>query len=656
MIETEEKTVIPLGFVLRSRFFSVFLLLCVTFLAYHNSFRGSWHFDDEKAILENPRIKHAENIPKLLTRYYLSRGVLQATFALNYCLGGTDVFGYHLFNLILHMSVVVLLYLTLCELTSMSTYSSFLRRYLPLASALIFAVHPVNTETVTYIVSRSSLLTTFFYILGFFLFIKAVRPGRKPHTKMALLAGCGLAFLLGAGTKEIIITLPAMCVVYLYYFVAEDRNPLKFVMRYKWQFSGLASLAGAYLIYRHFHGGIIASIPDAAVRSFYVNFLTEMNVIVRYYLVRLFVPVGLNIDPDFPISNSILEPWTFFSAIVLACMVYIAVGTFGKERVLSFGLVWFLVAISPTSSFIPLLDVAAEHRLYLPGLGFSIVLAYLILKVTTWKAADLRARAKLTFGALGAVVLALCIGTIRRNEVYESPLALWTDTVKKSPNKARPHNNLADSYEKLGRLDEALEEYRLIIEKIDPHYMRAYYGMGNVYLKRGQLKEAVRYYHKALKMKPGFAPAYNNLGIAYDDLGMYDEAIAAYKRALEIDPNFVRAYNNLAIVYAKKGIYGEALSAIRRALELDPGYTVGYVNLGKLHMMMGKYGQAERALRRALELKPDFAYAYGLLGNVYLGMREKERAISCFRKALELDPDGPQAKYISSMLERLEGM
>ncbi|RKY73154.1 MAG: hypothetical protein DRQ14_04775, partial [Candidatus Latescibacterota bacterium] len=191
---------------LDSQPFALALLLCVTAVAYLNSFQGSWHFDDEKAILENPRIKHVENIPKLLTRYYLSRGVLQATFALNYHFGGTRIFGYHLVNLILHMSVVVLLYFVLCDLTSVGTRSPFLRRYLPLASALIFAVHPVNTETVTYIVSRSSLLTTFFYILGFFLFIKAVRSGRKPHTKVALLFGCGLAFLLGAGTKAIIIT------------------------------------------------------------------------------------------------------------------------------------------------------------------------------------------------------------------------------------------------------------------------------------------------------------------------------------------------------------------------------------------------------------------------------------------------------------------
>ena len=631
---------------LDSRPFALALLLCVTAVAYLNSFRGSWHFDDEKAILENPRIKHVENIPKLLTRYYLSRGVLQATFALNYHFGGTDVFGYHLVNLILHMSVVVLLYLTLCDLTSVGTRSPLLRRYLPLASALIFAVHPVNTETVTYIVSRSSLLASFFYILGFFLFIKAVRSGRKPHTKVALIFGCGLAFLLGAGTKAIIITLPAMCVAYLYYFVAEERNPLRFVLRYWWQFLGLASLAGAYFTYRHLHGGIIASIPDATVRSFHVNLLTEMNVIVRYYLVRLFLPVGLNIDPDFPIYTSLLDPRSLLSAAALAGIVYTILRTFREDRLLSFGLTWFLIAISPTSSFIPLLDVAAEHRLYLPGLGFSVVIPYIIFKLTG-------TRPELAFGALGAVVLGFCIGTIKRNEVYESPLALWTDTVKKSPNKARPHNNLADSYEKLGRLDDALREYKLIVEEIDPNYMRAYYGMGNVYLKKGQLKEAIRYYHMALKMHPGFAPAYNNLGIAYDDLGMYDEAIAAYKKAIKFDPNFVKAYNNLAIVYAKKGMYKDALSALKRALKLDPRYAIGYVNLGKLHMMRGESVQAERALRKALELKPDFAYAYGLLGNVYLGMRDKGNAISCFRKALELDPDGPQAKYISSMLEKL---
>lgn len=628
---------------LSSRPFAVALLLCATAVAYVNSFQGSWHFDDEKAILENPLIKHVEYIPRLLVSHYLSRGVLQATFALNYYLGGTEVFGYHLVNLVLHMSVVVLLYFVLCDLAGKGP--TFLSTYLPLASALTFAVHPVNTEAVTYIVSRSSLLASFFYVLGFFLFVRSLRPGRA---KLALMAGCGIAFLLGAGTKAIIITLPAMCVAYIYYFVAEERNPLRFVLRYRWQFLGLASLAGAYLTYRHLHGGIIASIPDATVRSFHVNLLTQMNVIVRYYLVRLFLPVGLNIDPDFPMCTSLLDPRSILSAAVLAGMVYTILRTFRKDRLLSFGLSWFLITISPTSSFVPLLDVAAEHRLYLPGLGFSVVIPYIIFKLTGPKP-------KLAFGTLGAVALAFCVGTIKRNEVYRSPLALWSDAVKKSPKKARPHNNLADSYEKLGRLDDALKEYRLILEEIDPHYVRAYYGIGNVLLKEGKPQEAVRYYLKAIRMHPKFALAYNNLGIAYDNLGMYEDAIAAYKEAVRLDPNFVKAYNNLAITYAKEGMYEDALSALRRALKLDPGYAIGYVNLGKLYTMTKEYGRAEEALRRALNLRPDFAYAYGLLGSVYLRMKEEGKAISCFRRALELEPEGPRANYISSILKKLEG-
>ena len=645
----------------RSSLFAILLLTIITSIAYYNSFEGTWHFDDEFVITQNHMIKKIENIPYIL-RNYLSRGVLQTTFALNYYLGGLDIFGYHLVNLVFHILVVILIYLIVHNLISVSNLSSSSShlKYLPLFSALLFATHPINTESVTYIISRSSVLATLFYLLGFFFFIKTVRMGKQQTSglvavkKTLLFVGCAAAFILGVGTKAIIITLPAMLLLYLYYFVSEDHSPLSFIKNYRGPLCGLLFAIGGYFSYRHFHGGIIASIPDIRVRSFYVNSLTEMNVIVRYYLRRLFLPIGLNIDPDFPLARSFLQAGTIFSALVIAGAIFLVIRSLKTHRIFSFFILWFFVTLTPTSSFIPLLDVAAEHRVYLPGVGFSVAVAFVCTQILAVRAANKVALQRAVIGVFSVVILLFSIGSIERNSVYRNPLALWTDTVRKSPHKARPHNNLADSYEKSGKLEPAMKEYRLIVEEINPNYMRAYYGMGNVYREMGKPKQAVEQYKKALMMDPRFQYAHNNLGMAYEQLGMSEKATEAYKRALEIDPNFTKAYNNLAIVYAKQQMFDKAVTTINISLSKDPQYSIGYVNLGNIYLETGDYEKAEQALQKAIKINPKFVDAYGLLGSLYLHLEDYERALYCFRKTLDIDPDIPQARSVEAIIRRLE--
>ena len=645
----------------RSSLFAILLLTIITSIAYYNSFEGSWHFDDELAITQNHTIKRIENVPRIL-KNYLSRGVLQTTFALNYYFGGLNIFGYHLVNLVFHILVVILIYFIVHNLISVSNPASSGSplKYLPLFSALIFATHPINTESVTYIISRSSVLVTLFYLLGFFFFVKAVRIGKQQTSRLVavkktlLFVGCAAAFILGVGTKAIIITLPAMMLLYLYYFVSEDHSPLSFIKNYKWPLCGLLFAIGGYFSYRHFHGGIIASIPDIRVRSFYVNSLTEMNVIVRYYLRRLFLPIGLNIDPDFPLARSFLQAGTIFSALVIAGAIFLVIRSLKTHRIFSFFILWFFVTLTPTSSFIPLLDVAAEHRVYLPGVGFSVAVAFVFTQILAVRAANKVALQRAVIGVFSVVILLFSIGSIERNSVYRNPLALWTDTVRKSPHKARPHNNLADSYEKSGKLEPAMKEYRLIVEEINPNYMRAYYGMGNVYREMGKPKQAVEQYKKALMMDPRFQYAHNNLGMAYEQLGMSEKATEAYKRALEIDPNFTKAYNNLAIVYAKQQMFDKAVTTINISLSKDPQYSIGYVNLGNIYLETGDYEKAEQALQKAIKINPEFVDAYGLLGSLYLHLEDYERALYCFRKTLDIDPDIPQARSVEAIIRRLE--
>lgn len=633
------------------------LLIALTIAVYLNSFKGTWHFDDEKAILENQGIKHIESIPRIL-RGYLDRPILQVTFALNYHFGGLNIWGYHLVNLLLHVLVVLLIYaigLRLIFAQSVLTQGAQrplprdLMSLLPFWSALLYAVHPIHTESVTYVVSRSSVLATFFYMVGFWGFLWTVDPWRGGRTIRVLLGivWIGGAFLLGLGTKEIIITLPVMALVYLYLFVHGGAHLLSFIKRYRWIFIAFGLAVAAYLTYRHTHGGIASTLAaQRGVRSMTTNLLTECTVVALYYLPRLMVPLRLNVDPDLPVVTSLLAPDLLLSFLVLGGLIFLAYHSRQRGPCLSFGILWLLITLTPTSSIIPLLDVAAEHRLYLPGVGFCLAWVYAILSFLAWlPGIPARSRNGAATVLLSLIALGSSVGTVRRNTVYYSAYALWKDTVTKSPNKWRPHNNLADAYEKMGKLKEAEQEYRLILSW-DAQNVRAHYGLGNVYQRSGRYEQAVEEYKKALVLRSKFTLAYNNLGSAYDALGRSTEAEEAYRKALELDPSFIRAYNNLAILYAEKGALDQALKTIQQALRRDPNYAIGTHTLGRIYLAQGRYEEAIAAFERSLKIKPDFIESLFALGEAEQRRGNVQRAVYWYTRVLTLNPRSAQTHRV----------
>jgi len=615
-------------------------------LVYLNSFQGSWQFDDEPAIIENYRIRSLSNIPQIF-RDPFSRPVLQTTFALNYHFGRLDPWGYHLVNLLLHISVSILIYFIIGDLISAGPQSSpGVPGTLPFLAALLFAVHPINTESVTYIVSRSAVLATFFYLVAFLAFIRGMRRWRSGGKISGIFCFkvTALAFILGLGTKEIVLSLPIMLLVYLYYFhflPEEGGGPLSFVKRYKWLLLGLIAPFVGYLIYRHLHGGLMFTLAARrGVRSPYVNLLTEVNVIVRYYLRRLLIPVGLNVDPQFPEFRSPFNLSTALSIAVIAGLLYLARRVSRKVPLMAFAILWFFVTLAPESSVIPLLDVAAEHRLYLPEMGFAIAFVYLIFSIGRWLLVGQGERAGVVVVCVVASVFSF--GTVRRNSVYRSSLELWSDAVKKSPHKWRSHSNLADAYTKLGRLDEAIREYRWVLDNYregKTARVRAHHGLGNIYQEQGRFEEAVEEYRKALSLDSTFVLARNNLGSAYYRLGRYDDAIREYKKVLKVKRNYVKTYNNLAIAYAGKGEVDSALSAVKRALSIDPDYAIGYNTLANIYYSKKAYREALLALKRAIEIKPNFAEAYLTVGNVCVAIGDAENAMKAYSEALRIKPD-----------------
>lgn len=360
---------------LKKNFFSVLLITILATIIYSNSFDVPFHFDDKDAIVENYDI-HQFNLKKIFTKS--TRPILDITFALNYYFGKLDVFGYHLVNIILHIANGVMLYFIL-----LWTINDF---KVPLYASLIFIVHPIQTQAVTYIVSRSSVLAIFFYLLSLLLFIQAFRSSNS----LLYLSGAFLSSCFGMGTKQIVVTLPLMLLIYDFYFISDGKLR---VLKNHYKIHSIMFSTTAIAVYLSFSGlkkfisfdyteGIPMKVGEPAITSFQY-FLTQLNVI-PYYIKLLFLPTNLNLDYDWPITNNIdMKTLLFF--ILLAGIVITAIKLFKRSRLISFGIIWFFVTLSVTSSFLVIRDVIFEHHLYLPSAGFAIFMAVVISKISNLK-------------------------------------------------------------------------------------------------------------------------------------------------------------------------------------------------------------------------------------------------------------------------------
>lgn len=405
---------------------SIFSIAVLASIIYSNSFYASFHFDDTPAIVENYAIQRFD-IKEIFSTS--TRPILDLTFALNYYFGKLNVFGYHLVNLMLHIANGVILYFILlwtinpvnCINSRNSTNPINFR--LSLYASLIFISHPIQTQAVTYIVSRSSVLATTFYLLAFLLFIKSYRQNtlttmttisvmpdsssnvdkklnnttigqnwsckpdwRKKFSSKLYFIGTFFASCLGMATKQEAATLPLMLIIYDFYFISN--GSWKVLKRHcKIHLIMLSTIAiAAYLsfsglkMFISFDYAKGIPIPQEEPITSFQYFLTQLHVI-PFYIKLLFIPTNLNLDYDWPITRN-LDLATIFFFLLLASIVLLAIKLFNKARLVSFGIIWFFVTLSVTSSFIVIYDVIFEHRLYLPSIGFAMILAFLISKIS----------------------------------------------------------------------------------------------------------------------------------------------------------------------------------------------------------------------------------------------------------------------------------
>ncbi|MCB1056041.1 MAG: tetratricopeptide repeat protein [Acidobacteria bacterium] len=630
------------------------LLVVAVALPYLGSLGGPFIFDDGHGLVENPHIRSLwPPWAPLVTPAdspLTHRPVASWTFAVNHALGGYDVTGYHVANLLFHLLAVLALFGLVrrtLELDSMRARFGAAAPWLAFVVALLWGLHPLVTEAVDYTVQRTEILFSLFYLLTLYAFARGLAAGERERMRWYTLAVVACA--LGMGSKEVMVSAPLAVLLYDRLFAGPAGAAGSFAEAWRRRRTVYLGLAATWLLLLLviLTGGGRANSAGFGLDSVGpLDYLrTQAGVIVHYLRLAVWPsPLVLDYD-DWPIVHG----WGAAAPAGLLVLALLALTVWAllRGRAAAFPAACFFLVLAPTSSVLPIAtEVAAERRMYLP-LAALVVLAVVGV---WWLARKLGGEAAdgppktLRYG-LAAVALVLAValawGSAARNRQYDTALTILGDTVAKRPGNSRALNNYGVALLDAGRLNEAIGYFSSALE-IAPDDS-AHTNLGLALAQRGQAKLAVEQYRKALEINPDNAKTLVNLGNALLQQGQLEEAAQRYRHALEVDPGRLEAKNGLAVVEFQLGQHDEALKGFEEVLAENPDYRDAQFNLGMAYAQLDRLPEAEEHLDVAVRLDPDHARAQGQLALVLAQQGRVADAVPHFRKVVELHPDDAEA-------------
>ena len=630
----------------------VLLLLAFGLIAYANSFNGAFHYDDITRIVENDAIVDLANVGRIYS-YCKERFLTYFTLALNYKIGKLAPTSYHIFNFFIHYLAALFLYFLFMEtlktpaMTKVNLRSS--KRLAAFFAAGIFLLHPLQTQSVTYIIQRAESMAGMFYLGSLFFYVRArLTLPRYPATGyygLMILCATGAAF-----SKETAVTLPAMIVVYELLFFD---TTLRDLVRKK---VVIISLIPAGLIVGYKLGDLIQ-------RNFYYDpiigftrkqyILTQFSVLVTY--LRLFFwPTGQNLDWDYPVASTLLNVRTLTSLFLLLALVFLAIFSYRKSRLVTLGIVAFFLTLAPTSSIIPIKDVIYEHRMYL-AIAFLAMASVQVVIETLEKMEGFSSRGRqIGLAATMIIVLPVLTGlTYARNGVWINEISLWRDVVQKSPNKSRPHVNYGNAlcagrYTALNKIKEQFE----IANRLCPYCPTPHYDLAFVYWKEGDYQQAIASSLEAVKLKPDYQDAIYHLSRMYRELEEWDNARMYLERLVSMSPGskYMQAYSELADVYLQLGLQDEAWRLAKTMTKMKGGVPRLDYYRGIIFYKLEDFEQARFYFAQATEDQSKRTPSYLMLGQIHYIEEDYEQAEKAFRRVLEKDPWSFQAHYNLAIL------
>lgn len=602
--EWQSEVVRPFEEPLKKHLIPIFILLAITVGVYFNSLFNGFVYDDRFTITNNLFIRDWNNLTGLFSKDYFSRSgeatyrpVVTLSYFIDCSLWGLKPFGYHFTNVLLHLVNVVFVYLFVLSLLKQPPVPlnkegikgvvSILpcrNRWIAFLTALLFSIHPVQTEAVNAISFREDLLVVFFLLPAFLLFLKVSNLSSTDKIRWWTFYILSLLlYLLALFSKEMAITFLLLLIGYLLCFGSKDGRQERRTFIYL--SIGYVAVTLIYLLLYFGPFGnpkpTLFSYPDILIR------LLTLPKVIAQYLWLILIPWKLKADYVVRFSQSWAEPSVLFPIFLLSVIgaaVFRLSKIYRKEL---FGLLWFFVSLLPVMNIVPINNVIAERYLYLPFVGVSLL-------CSSWLVCLNRAKVNLSRYTLkreGIIIIMVLIipiyggRTIFRNMDWRDDLTLWSKTIIVSPESDRAHNNLGNTYVMQGRVGEAMEEFQIAL-RLNPKYVEAHNNLGATYAEQGRLNEAIEEFQTALRLNPNHVNAHNNLGSAYTKQGRLNEAIEEYQIALKLNSNHVNAHYNIGVAYAGLGNWQEAIREWEITLSVNPDHKGARNNLKAIRQRM----------------------------------------------------------------------
>ncbi len=593
------------------------VLVLAGIAVYATSFDGAFVFDDNRHIIDNPRIR---TVVPPWTAMSGRRPILDLTLAANYAAGKLETRGYHAVNLTIH----ILAAMTLFGVVRRTLLRPLCRKryvtaapWIALATSLIWLVHPLQTQAVTYIVQRGEALMGLFYLLTLYCVIRGADSPRRAAWYAAAVASCAL----GMGSKAVMITAPFVLLLFDWVFIT---GSVRDALRRRWILYlcliGTLAVPVASGVMR----GVLNTNPTAGVTVGFafkditpIQYLATQFGVLTHYLRLSVVPYPLCLDHDWPIARVAGDIVPF--AIFIGALLIGTAWAFVRKPWLGFAGAWFFIILAPTSSIVPIRDPAFEHRMYLPlatVVALTVLAAHWLLCYASTRF-NWRARNSAVVATVLALVVttALGYGTAVRNRAYESKLIMWEDVLTKRPNNARAHNAIGAVLVGLGRQDDAITHYREAV-RIHPIYYDAFYNLGTGLLRQRKASEAADALGEAVRLNPRHVLARLNLAHALAQLKRQDEAVEQCRAAIEVDASNFRPHYTLGEMLSQQSHWADAVEAYRACVGLNPRFVPAHYKMGRCLLRAGRPDEAVEQLRKVLVLDPSHDQAKRALESI----------------------------------------
>lgn len=644
------------------------ILSVLTALFYYPSLHYSFQFDDIANITKHFDIRH--NTFKALF-FTGTRWISYWLNAIHYSIGGFDPFSYRVGNVAIHTTNGILLFFVLLAMLRHVKKGTFFQRNahpLSFLTALLFLLHPVQTQTVSYVIQGQLEGLALMATLSMTLCFLHAQRARTIFLKGILTSLLFLIALFACGTKEIAIIIPALLLLVDWFFVAQGRwETLKkrillhvllglfLIGIYTWflkpQF--FTEILGLQKVARNNIGNVITENPSDPITP-WIFFISQFKVILHYLWIFVW-PFNISVEYDWVLSRGFLAPDSFLPFLGLLTLGFIIVRILQHNIIspLAFGALWFFACILPRSSIIPSPELLVDYKTYMASCGVLFVIAICLMQLANWLFQHIktlntmfadRGQGKIAFAL--ALAIPLGLSTMQRNTIWRSGIDFWGNMIKNAPNKARAYNN---------------------------------YGVELSQTQR-KFEESIPYFKKAISMDKNYPDPWNNLAVAYANLNKIDLAIEALKEGIKINPYYPEGYNNIASFYLQKKDLDRAEKALQTAIKLRPHYGKAHFNLGRVYLERGntekawecfktcctkadfdvdhgfatyaqasfnlkKYDEAIAAYEKTLQLNPQYPGATFNLGNAYFMTQQYEKALAMYKKTLEQDPKSVQAAF-----------